>query len=106
MTSAKVAGTQTRGDRYFLNLRIPPALQAHFGKTHLRGALKTADPSVAEREVMLRKAEFHQLETELARRADVSALVEQLPDDQRTAFNDAGGTLEGPLRAYERTRRA
>ena len=24
----------------YLTLRIPPALQAHFGKTHLRGALK------------------------------------------------------------------
>lgn len=98
------AGTQTRGDRYFLNLRIPPALQAHFGKTHLREALKTADPKVAEREVMLRKADFHRLETEQARRADVSALVDQLPDDQRMAFQEAGGTLEGLLSAYERSR--
>ena len=106
MGLAKVAGTQTRGDRYFLNLRIPPPLQSHFGKTHLRDALKTADPRVAEREVMLRKAEFHQLEKEQARRADVSALVEELPDDQRLAFQEAGGTLEGLLSAYERSRAA
>lgn len=104
MGLAKVAGTQTRGDRYFLNLRIPPALQAHFGKTHLREALKTADPKVAEREVMLRRAEFHRLEQEQARRADVSALVDQLPDDQRMAFQETGGTLEGLLSAYERSR--
>jgi len=106
MGLAKVSGTQTRGDRYFLNLRIPPALQAHFGKTHLRGALKTADPKVAEREVMLRRAEFHQLEKEQARRADVSAFVEELPGDQRLAFQEAGGTLEGLLSAYERRRAA
>lgn len=55
---------------------------------------------------MLRKAEFHQLETEYARRANVSALVEQLPDDQRMAFQEAGGTLERLLSAYERTRAA
>ena len=106
MTLPRVSGAECRGGRYFLNLRVPPALYDHFGKTRLRAALKTADPRVAEREVMLRKAEFHRLETELARRADVSALVEQLPDDQRLAFNDAGGTLEGLLDAYERTRTA
>lgn len=103
MALVKVAGTQTRGDRYFLNLRIPLILQAHFGKTHLRDALKTADPRVAERQVMLRKAEFHQLETEQARLANVSAFVEQLPDDQRMAFQEAGGTLEGLSNAYERS---
>ena len=85
MALAKVAGTQTHGDGYFLNLRIPPMLQSHFGKTHLRNSLKTADPRVAEREVMLRKAEFHRLEKEQAIRADVSAHVEELPDDQRLA---------------------
>lgn len=106
MGLAKVAGTQTRGDRYFLNLRIPPALQSHFGKAHLRDALKTADPRVAEREVMLRRAEFNQLEKEQARRADLGALVEELPDDQRMAFQEAGGTLEGLLSAYERTHAA
>jgi len=98
----RVAGAQIRQGIYYLNLRVPPAIQdAYDGHTHLRRSLKTSDPKVAEREVVLRKAEFHHKEQEISHKASIGDLVAKLPSDQLAAFKRAGGTLESLLAAFD-----
>ena len=102
MALPKVDGTKVRGDTYHLNLRIPVSLQARYdGKTHLRGSLRTSDHKVAAQAVMLARAKFVEEGRDAERRADLGVLVAGLRPDQRTLFEEAGGTLEGLLDALE-----
>ena len=93
MTLPHVAGTQVRGSKYHLNLRVPPALQSVYG-THVRRSLRTADPRVAADAVADQKAEFRARQRELDARNILQRQIENLPTEERQLYDRAGSVEE------------
>lgn len=101
MALAKVSGTRIRGGRYFYNIAIPADLRPLYGdKDRLTDAIGTADPRQAADAVTTAKAKLIDQKKDLAARADLSALIDALPQEQRALFDAAGG-LEGLRKEYE-----
>ncbi len=120
MALPAVAGTKIRGGRYFLNLHIPASIQAAFGgKDRLTASLKTSDPVVAKKGVILAQAKLIEAEEAAAGRkllaeadlitkrkaAEARAMLEQimltLPADQKALVEEVG-TVDRLRQQYDR----
>lgn len=98
----RVEGTiQLRG-KYHAKLRINERIRQHYGgKDVFQKSLKTSDPRTAEKEVRaLRTIMDAQIDKERATEG-IEALARNLPPDQRSLLDGAGG-VEGLKEQFER----
>ncbi len=90
----KVAGTITRGGKYYLNIRIPDVLREEYGgREFLRLSLKTSDPHIAARKVLTHQAELQARRDAAESKADLTRLTAALTKSQRQVFDRAGGLI-------------
>ncbi len=91
---------QLRG-RYHAKIRIPKAIQNHYGgKTVHQESLKTSDPKEAEKKVRAILAVMDAHHDKHTAEESWQALARTLPSDQKALLDGAGG-LSGLLKKFE-----